>query len=99
MDDVIDRNSGAFRGLLRSMDEAEDMVRGLMADIRPPVMGERYLTGGEACRTLRISSRTLQQYRDSRTIPYTTIGGRILYPESGLLGLLERNYVKARHDY
>lgn len=41
---------------------------------------------------LHISLRTLQNFRDNRVIAFTTIGGRVLYPESKLQKLLNDNY-------
>nr|WP_290378640.1 helix-turn-helix domain-containing protein [uncultured Alistipes sp.] len=42
----------------------------------------------------RISRRALQNYRDKGIIPYTSIGGTLLYPESKINEVLERNYYK-----
>lgn len=41
---------------------------------------------------LHISKRTLQTLRDAKAIPYTSICGRYLYPESGLYEVLKKNY-------
>ena len=38
----------------------------------------------------------LRIYRDNRQIPYTTLGGKILYPQSSLYKLLEQHYMKAQ---
>lgn len=46
----------------------------------------------QVCEKLHISKRTLQALRDTKSIPYTSICGRYLYPESGLHELLKRNY-------
>ncbi|SNR95237.1 Helix-turn-helix domain-containing protein [Prevotella jejuni] len=40
---------------------------------RPMLGGEVYLTGEEVCSLLRLSTRTLQDYRDSGTIAYCKI--------------------------
>lgn len=37
---------------------------------RPMLGGEVYLTGEEVCKLLRLSPRTLQDYRDNGTIAY-----------------------------
>lgn len=47
------------------------------------------------CEAYHLSKRTLQSYRDDGTLSYTSIGGKILYPESGIRKLLEKNYVEA----
>ncbi|MCM1351411.1 MAG: hypothetical protein NC250_01600 [Alistipes senegalensis] len=36
----------------------------------------------------------MQNYRDNRQIPYTMIGGKILYPQSAIWELLQAHYVK-----
>ena len=38
--------------------------------------------------------RTLQEYRNNRVLPFILLGGKVLYPESGLCDLLEANYRK-----
>ena len=44
---------------------------------------------------LRVTRRTLQQYRNDGIIPYIQMGGKVLYRESDVQALLERNYVSA----
>jgi len=48
----------------------------------------------EVCRLLHISRRTLQNYRDKGIISYASVGGTLLYPESKINEVLERNYYK-----
>ena len=43
---------------------------------------------------LLVSRRTLQEYRNNRVLPFILLGGKVLYPESGLRELLEANYSK-----
>ena len=59
-----------------------------------PLDGERYLTDREVAELLRVSRRTLQEYRNNRVLPFILLGGKVLYPESGLRELLEANYRK-----
>ena len=93
MDDIIDRGSDEFRELIGNIETAIAKIEQVSAHLKPPICNERYLTGEEICRIFHISKRTLQEYRDSRVIPYTSVGGRILYPESGIEKLLEKNHV------
>ena len=46
---------------------------------------ERWLTGEEVCGQLRISPRVLS---------FILLGGKVLYPETGLREVLEANYRK-----
>ena len=62
------------------------------ATTRPMLGGEVYLTGEEVCKLLRLSTRTLQDYRDNGTIAYCKIGGKILYRQSDIQAMLERHY-------
>ena len=62
---------------------------------RPMFNGEHYLSGEEVCKALRITKRTLQQYRDDGLVSYVTLPGKMLYKESDILALLQRNYIPA----
>lgn len=67
-------------------------LREVKKHYRPILYGEIYLLGEEVCELLHISKRTLQQYRDDELLPFIQIQGRILYKESDIIELLERNY-------
>ena len=60
----------------------------------PPAVGRGALPDGEVADLLRVSRRTLQEYRNNRVLPFILLGGKVLYPESGLRELLEANYRK-----
>ncbi|WP_312336603.1 helix-turn-helix domain-containing protein [Sphingobacterium sp.] len=65
----------------------------ILENFRPVMNGEIYLSGDDVCRLLHISKRTLQQYRDDKILPYVQIGGKIIFRQSDILEILERNYV------
>ena len=54
------------------------------------------LTSEEVRSIFGLSKRSLQNYRDNRQIPFTSIGGKILYPQSSLYKLLEQHYMKTQ---
>lgn len=64
----------------------------ILKNYRPVMGGEIYLSGEEVCQLLHISKRTLQQYRDDNIVPFIQIEGKIIYKESDILLILERNY-------
>ncbi|ASV80592.1 DNA-binding protein [Elizabethkingia anophelis] len=68
----------------------------ILENFRPVMNGEIYLSGEDVCRLLHISKRTLQQYRDDKILPYVQIGGKIIFRQSDILEILERNYVNKR---
>lgn len=44
------------------------------------------------------SSRTIQHMRDTRQIPYSQHGRKILYPREGIIEFLKANYIHPRED-
>ena len=62
------------------------------ATARPMLNGEVYLSGEEVCSQLRLSTRTLQEYRNLGTLPFYKIGGKILYKQSDMQTMLEMHY-------
>ena len=62
---------------------------------RPMFNGEHYLSGEEVCKMLRITKRTLQQYRDDGLVSYIALPGKMLYKETDILALLQQNYIPA----
>lgn len=62
------------------------------ASARPMLGGEVFLTGEEVCELLKLSTRTLQEYRSNGTLAYYKIGGKILYKQSDIQAMLERYY-------
>lgn len=68
-------------------------IESILKNYRPVMNGEIYLSGEDVCKLLHISKRTLQQCRDDNILPYIQIGGKIIYKESDILTILERNYI------
>lgn len=95
MEDFITRSSEEYKELRKTAFQALKAVNRLIDEHRPSIFNEVYLTGEEVREMFRISQRSLQTYRDERIIPYTTIGGKFLYPQSRIFEVLERNYIKS----
>ena len=51
----------------------------LFSQRRPPVYGDELLTDKEVSHLLKVSRRTLQDYRSNGILPYIQVGGKILY--------------------
>lgn len=66
----------------------------MIAEVEPSLLGERYLTTEQVMTRFHISRRALQNYRDKGIIPYTSIGGTLLYLESKIGEVLGWNYYK-----
>lgn len=62
---------------------------------KPSLDGERYYTDKELAVKLKVSRRSLQDYRNNGILPYTRIGGRILYRASDIERTLMDEYREA----
>lgn len=64
-------------------------------EYRPTLGGERFFTDKEVAERLKISRRTLQEYRNEGRISYIQFGGKIIYRESDIERLLKDGYHEA----
>lgn len=92
MDKFINYESEEFKELLVQIEQSIEDVQDVRDKHRPTLADERYLSGEEVMKYLHISPRTLQTLRDKQMICFTTIGGKILYPEKELQQVLHNNY-------
>ena len=86
---VITMDCESVAVLLQKMRKESKWLSVFLESYRPPLDGERYLA-----ELLRVSRRTLQEYRNNRILPFILLAGKVLYPESGLREVLEANYRK-----
>ena len=93
--DIITSQSELFQNIMTKIDAASNLASELLNNQRKRLCQEHYLSSEEFCRRFHISRRTLQDYRDNLIIPYTSIGGKILYPESEIKKVLLKNYQSA----
>ncbi len=80
---------------MESLDRMLKGIEHLAASCRPLLNGECYLTDKEVSVRLKVSRRTLQDYRNEGRIPYILLGGKILYRESDIERMLEEGYREA----
>jgi len=78
-----------FERMERMTEGLEHMAK----EYKPALDGERYLSDREVAQRLHLSRFTLWEYRTQGKIPFYTMGRRILYKESDINKLMERNYV------
>lgn len=91
---IITCDTPEYKELAEAMRCAVQAADRLIAEAEPSLLGERYLTTEQVMTHFHISRRALQNYRDRGIIPYTSIGGTLLYPESKINDVLEKNYYK-----
>ena len=59
---------------------------------RPILNNDTFLTDAEVAERLRVTRRTLHEYRDQGLIPYYAIGGKYIYSERDVSKVLMDNY-------
>ncbi len=92
MSEILTRDNERVVSFFRSIDRMLDDVEKLVENSKPALVGERYLSDKELSEHLRISRRTLQDYRDQGRIPFYQLGGKILYKESDIQRVLDDGY-------
>ena len=92
VNELITLRTNGVENAMKSMKDIESLFDKVTYNYRPLLNGERYLSDLEVSHRLKISRRTLQEYRDSGIVPYIKLGGKVLYRESDLEKLLEECY-------
>ncbi|GHT12520.1 DNA-binding protein [Bacteroidia bacterium] len=75
-------------GITEICNELEEMLNVIESALKnrtPHLNGEKFLTGKDVCGMLRVSTRTLQEWRTKGKIPFLRLKGKILYKESEVL--------------
>ena len=87
--DILDNKSQQIGTFFTTLDELSNTIQQALQIRTPHLYGEKYLTNREVCQLLRISSRTLQNWRDTGKIPFIKLKRKILYRESVVKKRLE----------
>ena len=83
--DILDNKSPQIGSFFTALDELSATIQQALQNRTPHLNGEKYLTNREVCQLLHISSRTLQNWRDTGKIQYIRLKGKIKYKESEVL--------------
>lgn len=92
MSEIITKENERVKGFFHSIEQMLDSIESFTKGYRPTLNGERFLTDREVSERLRISRRSLQDYRTNGKIPYIQLGGKTLYRESDIQKLLDEHY-------
>ena len=82
--ELINSNSEIIKDFFQSMERMLDSISRLAKESRPHLNGEKFLSNREASKYLKVSIRTLQEWRDTGVIPYIQIKGKIIYRQSDI---------------
>ncbi|WP_444382437.1 helix-turn-helix domain-containing protein [Prevotella sp.] len=94
MNQLLTHESKSIDTAMQSLKKANNWLSSFIESYSPPLDGERYLTDKELSEHLKLSRRTLQEYRKQGILPYIILCGKTLYPESEIQALLTGNYCK-----
>ena len=89
MNELINKDNEWIIHFMGSLDRLLDNYE------RPTLGGERFFTDKEVSAQLKVSRRTLQDYRNEGRIAYIQLGGKILYRESDIEKMLTDGYRSA----
>jgi excisionase family DNA binding protein len=90
---LITKDHEMVKSFFLSLEQILDGIENMVDNNRPSLNGERFLTDKEVSERLKLSRRTLQEYRMEGKIPYYQLGGgKILYRESDIEKMLNDNY-------
>lgn len=79
---LIDKQDPRIAELLQRLERVGKRLDKLSPTALRTLRGQRFLTDKELSQLLKISRRTLQEYRSAGLIPYYLICGKVLYRES-----------------
>ena len=93
--ETITRDNEKVALLLEKMNRLMENMESSAENYKPVLGGERFLTDKELSGMLKVSRRSLQDYRNEGRIPYIQLGGKILYRESDIEQVLKNGYREA----
>lgn len=71
-------------GFMEQLDSILNGIESMNEKSRASFGNERFLTDKEVSAWLKVSRRTLQDYRNNGMVSYYQLGGKILYKESDI---------------
>ena len=78
MNELIMPHNVGVKNALENMKEVLALYKNVIGCYRPLLDCERYLTDREVAQILKVSRRTLQEYRNDGMLPYILLGGKVL---------------------
>ncbi len=95
MNGTIMTNDEWAVGFMEQLDSMLDGIESMNEKSKASFGNERFLTDKEVSAWLKVSRRTLQDYRNNGMVSYYQLGGKILYKESDIERLVMGGYRNA----
>ena len=91
--DVITIESDAFAQIMAKLKSLEEKFIELKNKAENPLK-DKWLDNQEMMQLLKISRRTLVNYRNQQGLPFTQVGSKMYYKASDIEKFLKKNYKK-----
>ena len=88
----IDKTDPQIAEILDRLKRMNKILQKTETLVQPTLNNERFLTDEELSKILRVSRRTLQEYRSAGEIPYYLVQGKALYKESEIEKILNDSH-------
>lgn len=95
VDHLLDQNE-LPEELIKIKDNISEINKALSQFNKQPTLSEKWFDNQEVCLLLKISTRTLQSYRDNNVLPFSQIAGKIYYKAVDIEAHLEKHYVNIK---
>ena len=95
MNGTIKTNDEWAVGFMKELDSMLNGIESMNEKSKASFGNERFLTDKEVSAWLKVSRRTLQDYRNNGMVSYYQLGGKILYKESDIEKLVMGGYRNA----
>lgn len=95
MNKTIMTNDEWAVGFMEQLDSMLNGIESMNEKSKASFSNERFLTDKEVSAWLKVSRRTLQDYRNNGMVSYYQLGGKILYKESDIEKLVMGGYRNA----
>jgi hypothetical protein len=89
--EIVAIESKTFEQIKQCFEDFAKQVKNLCEDNQDK---EKWLGNEDVCGLLKISSRTLQSYRDNGILPYSQIGRKCYYRVSDIENLISESQIK-----
>lgn len=95
MNGTIKTNDEWAVGFMKELDSMLNGIESMNEKSKASFSNERFLTDKEVSAWLKVSRRTLQDYRNNGMVSYCQLGGKILYKESDIEKMVMDGYRNA----
>ncbi len=92
MSEIVNKETPRVASFFRAIEKVAETLERVVANQRPPFGGEHFLTDKEVSQRLKVSRRTLQDWRSQGKIAYIQLSGKVLYRASDIERLLMSFY-------